>query len=540
LRFLTRRSDAPPKLPSIVEFLRDHVRSDGLGFEPDGITLPDDDRAARIRFTHGALDNVYWRHFGGNRAAPDAGQTARRIHRALRTYAAQPSAKAEAEFKKSLAVSSARELGGAVTEILEREPITNRSVAHAAIRQLAETTGEREILKLCLLLLGSFGDETDNSLLKLVGMYGDFTPFAAAGIAKVNADPARILLELAPTTQGWGRVTIIEALLRHRTAAVSEYLLRTGFDGLMPELAAEVTWQVAVECGLLEAISAPSPDVELVRGVGTILEVLAKSPFKDLGDYEHAPAATAAFLRRFDPLATTILDFETVATLHDRAAIEPGGRHTALPWSAEERADVVKLARAILDRPNWRSDVVAAFDDPALRYSAVHLAKRFGLPYRERLIAWLREDPIRSGWWYQLCEKPTGEQIDEVLALADEILAVDEIATGPADELGLGAGFERDSSVGYILQALRGIASMGGRPAQPGFPGRGENVIHAALGSPVVRNRRVAMAALEGWSPGSLTPRLHAAVQALAADPNAGARDQAVALLAKLGRPRIQ
>jgi hypothetical protein len=540
LRFLTRRSGAETKLPSIVEFLRDHVRSDGLGFEPDGVTLPDDDHAARIRFTQGALDNVYWRHFGGNRSAPDAGQTARKIHRALRSYAAQPSAKAEGELEKALRVSSAREVGDAVVEILDREPITNRSVAHAAIRQLAETTGEREVLKLYLLLLGSFGDETDNSLLKLVGMYGDFTPFAAAGIAKVNADPGPILLDLAPRTHGWGRVTIIETLLRHRTAAVAEYLLRRGLEGLMPELAAEVTWQVAVECRLLDAIGAPSPDEDLVRGVGTILEILASSPFKDLGDYEDAPAATDAFLRRFDPLATTILDFETVATLHDRAATEPGGTREALPWSAEERAVVIKLARAILDRPNWRHDVEAAFDDPSLRYSAVHLAKRFKLPYRERLVSWLREDPLQSGWWYLLCEKPTAEEVDEVLALAGEILAVEEIAIGPADELGLGPGFERDSAVGYILQALRGTASMGGRPAKPGFPGRGEEVLHAALRSRVVRNRRVAMAALESWSPGSLTPRLHAATEALTTDPNPGARDQAAALIAKFGRPRIQ
>jgi hypothetical protein len=531
---------AETELPSIVGFLRAHLRPDGLSFEPEGLTLPDDQQAVGIRFAQGALDNVFWRHFGGRRSAPDAGQTARTIHRALRKYAAQPSADGGRELEQSLRVSSAREVGDAVIEILEREPIANRSVAHAGIRQLAETTGEREVLKLCLVLLGSLGDETDNPLLKLVGMYGDFTPFAAAGISLVNADPAPVLLELAPTTHGWGRVTIIEALLGHHSAAGCDYLLREGFDGLEPELGAEVAWEIATKCRLLDAITAASPDEELVRGLGTILETLATSPFKDLGDYGDAAAATAAFLRHFDPLARTIWDYQTVAALHDRATIEPGGERKALPWSTEERDTVVSLARTILDRPEWRDAVVAAFDDPSLRFIAVQLAKRFGMPYRERLIAWLREVPLQSSWWYFLCESPTDQQIDEVLVLAGEILDVDAIATGPADEVGLGPDFERELCVDGILQALKGIPSMAGRPAQPGFPGRGEDVLFAALRSRVVRNRRLAMSALEGWPRGSLTPRLHAVLEALRADPNEGAREQAVALLERVGPARLQ
>ena len=424
-------------------------------------------------------------------------------------------------------------------DVLHHEPIANRSVAHAGIRELVESTGEREVLKLCVMILGLIGDETDDPLLKLVGMHGEFTPFAAAGISLANPDPATVLLELAPTTSGWGRVTIIEALLRHRSAAVDDYLFRRGFASLMPELGAEVAWEVATACDLLGAIAVESPDEELVRGVGTILETLAMSPFKDLGDYAAGAAATAAFLHHFERPASTILDFDLAATLHDRAVIEPGGERKVLPWSAEERATVVRLARSILDRPGWREAVVAAFDDPSLRFLAVHLAKRFDLPTRERLIAWLRQDPLESSWWYLLCVRPTAEEVDEVLALAGEILDVEAIATGPADELGLGPGFERDSCVGYIAQALKGIPSIASRPATPGFPGRGEEVLFAALRSRVVRNRRLAMSALEAWPADSLTHRLRAAVEALTDDPNDGARQQAVALLDRAGPTRL-
>ncbi len=419
-----------------------------------------------------------------------------------------------------------------------REPIANRSVGHAGVREVAEATGDREALKLCLMLLGAIGDETDNSLLMLVGMHGEFTPFAAMGISRVNPEPATVLLELAPTTTGWGRVTIIEALLRHRTPPVDEYLLRRGFAGLMTELAAEVAWDVATASDLAGAIDIDSPDDELVRGVGTILGTLASSPFKNLGDYPRGVAGTTAFLCHFEPLASTIQDFDLVATLHDRAAVEPGGERTALPWTPEERARVTDLAKAILHRPGWREAVVAAFDEPSSRFLAVRLAKRFDLPTRERLMAWVRDEPLDSSWWYLLCVRPTAVEIDEVLALASEILDVEAIATGPADELGLGPGFERDSCVGFIVQALKGFPSLGGRPPIPGFPGRGEEVVFAALRSRVVRNRRVAMAALEGWPAESLSPRLRDAVAALTADPNDGAREQAVTLMNSVGHLR--
>jgi hypothetical protein len=436
-------------------------------------------------------------------------------------------------------VPSAREVADAVMDAFARETIANRSVGHAGIRELAESTGDREALKLCLMILGAIGDETDNPLLKLVGMHGEFTPFAATGISMANPEPATVLLELASTTGGWGRVTIIEALLRHRTAAVDGYLLRRGFSGLMTELAAEVAWDVATACDLASAIDIDSPDEELVRGVGTILETLATSPFKDLGDYAQGAAGAAAFLRHFEPLAATIQDFDLVATLHDRAAIEPGGERTALPWTAEERVRVVDLAKTILDRPGWREAVVAAFEDPSSRFLAVHLAKRFDLPTRERLIAWLRHEPLESSWWYLLCVRPTAEEIDEILTLAREILDVEAIATGPADDLGLGPGFERDSCVGYIAQALKGIPSLGGRPAIAGFPGRGEEVLFAALRSRVVRNRRLAISALEAWPADSITGRLRAAVEALTRDPNEGARQQAVALLDRIGSTKV-
>jgi hypothetical protein len=78
-----------------------------------------------------------------------------------------------------------------------------------------------------------------------------------------------------------------------------------------------------------------------------------------------------------------------------------------------------------------------------------------------------------------------------VVEFAEETLDLAGIATGAADELGLGRGFESHSCLNYVLQDLRH------------FPGKGAALIEAGLRSPVVRNRNMAVAALAGWSRGN-------------------------------------
>lgn len=97
------------------------------------------------------------------------------------------------------------------------------------------------------------------------------------------------------------------------------------------------------------------------------------------------------------------------------------------------------------------------------------------------------------------------DRIGEVIDFAETKLDLGKIATGAADEMGLGRGFEQHSCLDYILQELRR------------FPGRGERLIGAGLKSPVVRNRNMAIAALaalpqQKWS-STLEQALRSAIE---------------------------
>jgi hypothetical protein len=82
----------------------------------------------------------------------------------------------------------------------------------------------------------------------------------------------------------------------------------------------------------------------------------------------------------------------------------------------------------------------------------------------------------------------TPGQIEEILGLATRTLPLSAVATGPSSETlsHLSPG-EAHACLDFVLQDLYR------------FPGKGRTLILAGLRSPCVRNRNMALKALEAW-----------------------------------------
>lgn len=100
----------------------------------------------------------------------------------------------------------------------------------------------------------------------------------------------------------------------------------------------------------------------------------------------------------------------------------------------------------------------------------------------------VRSCPLTSAFWHQMLEPTDESQVEAVLVFAESTLPLAEIATGAAEELGLGPKFQLHDTVGWLLQALER------------FPGHRWLLIAAGLQSPVVRNRNMALRAFKKWS----------------------------------------
>lgn len=88
---------------------------------------------------------------------------------------------------------------------------------------------------------------------------------------------------------------------------------------------------------------------------------------------------------------------------------------------------------------------------------------------------------------YELMQTDDIEKVKQVATLAEKQFALDEIATGSRDNLGIGPNYLSHGQLDFILQELHR------------FPGVGFPLIQCALQSPVVRNRNMALKALFSW-----------------------------------------
>ena len=116
----------------------------------------------------------------------------------------------------------------------------------------------------------------------------------------------------------------------------------------------------------------------------------------------------------------------------------------------------------------------------------------------------MEQEPKTDARWYHLMTRCNEERITEVVALAERSIDLEKVTTGPADELGLGPGWEDHSCLEYVLQEL-------GK-----FPGHGQVLIQTGLRSPVVRNRNMAIRAMAEWGHEQWSEELRLALETAA------------------------
>jgi hypothetical protein len=163
-------------------------------------------------------------------------------------------------------------------------------------------------------------------------------------------------------------------------------------------------------------------------------------------------------------------------------------------------------------------------DDEQVFHNADRAAQVLGIDtwtfHWERLQA----KPLDSGRWFNVMKACNDERIDDAVALAERHLQLENIATGPADEMGMGPGWEPHGCLDFILQEL------------VRFPGKGVRLVKAGLHSPVTRNRTMALRALSEWGeanwPDSIAPMLQ---QAMEREPVDGVRERMRKVLAGEG-----
>jgi hypothetical protein len=158
-------------------------------------------------------------------------------------------------------------------------------------------------------------------------------------------------------------------------------------------------------------------------------------------------------------------------------------------WTFENRDEAIVLANQVLQKPFWREIVekaLTAKEDKNF-YPAARAAELLGIDTWNLFWKRLNKKPLEGSRWFFVMKKVNNERIDKIVALAESVLPLEQVATGPSNEMGLGPQYQVHQCLDFIVQDLKQ------------FPEKGWGLIVTSLKSPVIRNRNMALNALDAW-----------------------------------------
>ncbi|THF84424.1 limonene hydroxylase [Cohnella fermenti] len=487
---------------SIYETIRSKIDERGR-LQDD--KLPDDEsywEGRPLRWVAGGLDGALGHHAGGGKDEEKVTETLRLLAHLSR----KPNLKTRRAAYLKLMQADVLSVIDPLLEALRHAPGLNAQNLYNEALWLTEKGAHRNVIKFGIALLGQFETEHHRELILTLGRHDEFTLYSAVAIQNSLNAPNAALFELVQAVNGWGKIQLVERL-EPETQEMKDWLLRKGCqNSVMYEYLAYIC---ALKGELHVALTADEVDEALYNGAGDILSALTHGgPAEDMDDYEHAPAVIGNYLRLSRTMCKDVSQLTVILNLLDwlKQDAKPWEKRLSKGWAEETRGQYREMAENIITAEGWAEKVWTALrsGDDRQRYCSIRAAKALGLDIWEELFEQLRLSPMNGSLIFELMRTDNEQRVRKLVSFAEESLPLTDIASGPADEMGLGLGYEAHSALDFLVQEL------------DRYPGVGRKLIATALHSPVVRNRNMALKALEAWPLADWEESLAAAVNRLA------------------------
>jgi hypothetical protein len=466
--------------PSIRAFLRDLPPETYMA----DVTLPDEEAATAkigLAWAPGALDGAFGHHASGGQAE----ERARQVRDALIAMTRESTDRGAHALYTLMTEGGTLDYVDALLEAIVEHEDWDEERLYAVARWLAEEAPDRDAVKIGLAILGAFTEVDTRELFLALGRHEEFTLYSVVAVQNTCPDWEQVLWALGKQVRGWGRIHIVERLAETTDEHIRSWMLR---DGCRNDIMNEYTALICARTGgLAEALALPEPDDALVSGAAEILSALLAGggPAEGMEAYPEGPQALQAFLdvlwRRQLSISDFILLRDIQRFLEDDDEVFGAVGELWEPVRQALHDGTVSL----LEREDWPVRVRGVVEEEGdgfwVAAQAARLLKMdiWDVYYR-RLLRGENE-------WYAVMQTDDRRRIERVVAHAESVLPLAEIASGAGEEPGMGPEFRDHSALDFVLQDLRR------------FPGLGWPLIRSGLQSPVIRNRNMAVRALAEW-----------------------------------------
>lgn len=474
------------KKKSLYEYIRE-ARLPSGELPPD-FELPKDRDENKVIFADGAMDGIMAYHSAGS-GETDIAVLTETLSLLGKRDTEELIAEIETYFQSHYALSVIDSVQSWIVE--HRETLPPQPVFQLGI-VLAAESAQVETVKFGLSLLELFdtgGDEAAREFIFTLGLSDEFTLFALFIISGWE-DGNYQIWKLAKLVRGWGKVHAVERL-EPVSEDICKWILCSGCRNSVLDSYLALT--CAQKCELAEQLRAPELTKEEYRGACVIIKSLLETggPCPGIEAYEEADLALHRFLqhagrREMDiTLLSLLLDicryYEEMQNEQD--AGEEDGERTVKQKQAGLCA--MELCRSLLDGAGAKDIILKEIKEGNLD-QAVSAADSMKLDVREEAWKCLEEAPMDRFYsaWYLVKDQAGAERL---AALFENILPLEEMASGVSDLLGLGEGDLNYNCLAYLLQLLKP------------YPLTGMKLVAAAMDAPVVNNRSMASQVLLEW-----------------------------------------
>ena len=339
------------------------------------------------------------------------------------------------------------------------------------VRTLLLQSNDVESVKFALVVLEVLEQEPDGELREMLltlASSEELTLFCLFNFG-IFADANEMTFALAKKLKGWGRIHAVSSL-RNTSEEIGQWLLTEGWQNeIMPEYSA-IT--VIKRTKLYAPLQGKVSD-ELFAIAGKLIGYsLGDSPVKGLSSSKNAGQLLTAYLGL---AAKRNLGAEEYGNIFDIKAFAESGE-------LEEKQQIVSACQAILDSDRC----ISCINEAMAKGQGLYLGKAMGLDFAPQAMAALRRDWQES---YDLIDLllPDKLYVDEIIELFSEKLPLEEMASGPENEMGNSPEYKDYGVLSYVIQGLQAV------------PGKGEDLICAGLWSPVIGCRNIALNTIDKW-----------------------------------------
>lgn len=486
---LTRKR---PAKKSILRYVKQHIDADGFY---TGDNLPRGDYSfinPIIGFELGAGDAF----FLTSRETEDT-EITDTVAKAITAFVQDPSGKNKESLSQLLSFTQCISCCETITEKLSAQPLPGILV-NLALEWLYQTAN-RETVKFALLICGIYGlnrltDERQPSLkqdLRALAVCDEFTYFVIRAFQLSNLFSELNLWQLIHRTYGWGRVHAMQKL-SYTTEEEKNWLLRHGseIDVNYPAIAL-----LCIKQGnMMQTLQQKSLDEELYRGILNTLN----NYLEYLQDFEESPdelpppgmfnnfGLFQAILHHADAFSDSIENLIGVINFaHGLTSIaEDANWHSLSPNQCHL---LISQAERLIYSRDWRPEVEEKLlnENGSINYLAIDFAEALNIDTWEPLFALLQAHPTATKLFTYLLSTEDEERLQKILQLARKNLK---------------KYCDNDYALPPIINALQL------------HPGKGEDILAAALTSLYDWPRSCALDTLDAWGLEYLTPDFRAAL----------------------------